>query len=74
MSFLQDKHGRYTASLRADLARRGFTDGVQELLGKKINVIFIYFMCLLISCGYVVMKKNVNAVYFRTGSNILTLN
>ena len=74
MSFLQDKHGRHTASLRADLARRGFTDGVQELLGKKISVIFIYFMCLLISCGYVVMKKNVNAVYFRTGSNILTLN
>ena len=74
MSFLQDKHERYTASLRADLARRGFTDGVQELLGKKISVIFIYFMCLLISCGYVVMKKNVNAVYFRTGSNILTLN
>ena len=74
MSFLQDKHGRYTASLRADLARRGFTDGVQELLGKKTSVIFIYFMCLLISCGYVVMKKNVNAVYFRTGSNILTLN
>ena len=74
MSFLQDKHGRYTTSLRADLARRGFIDGVQELLGKKISVIFIYFMCLLISCGYVVMKKNVNAVYFRTGSNILTLN
>ena len=74
MSFLQDKHGRYTASLRADLARRGFTDGVQELLGKKISVIFIYFMCLFISCGYVVMKKNVNAVYFRTGSNMLTLN
>ena len=74
MSFLQDKHGRYTASLRADLARRGFTDGVQELLGKKISEIFIYFMCLFISCGYVVMKKNVNAVYFRTGSNILTLN
>ena len=74
MSFLQDKHGRYTASLRADLARRGFTDGVQELLGKKISVIFIYFMCLFISFGYVVMKKNVNAVYFRTGSNILTLN
>ena len=74
MSFLQDKHGRYTASVRADLARRGFTDGVQELLGKKISVIFIYFMCLFISCGYVVMKKNVNAVYFRTGSNILTLN
>ena len=74
MSFLQDKHERYTASLRADLARRGFTDGVQELLGKKISVIFIYFMCLLISCGYVVMKKNVNAVYFRTGSNMLTLN
>ena len=74
MSFLQDKHERYTASLRADLARRGFTDGVQELLGEKISVIFIYFMCLLISCGYVVMKKNVNAVYFRTGSNILTLN
>ena len=74
MSFLQDKHGRYTASLRADLARRGFTDGVQELLGKKISVIFIYFMCLLISCGYVVMKKNVNAAYFRTGRNILTLN
>ena len=57
MSFLQDKHGRYTASVRADLARRGFTDGVQELLGKKISVIFIYFMCLFISCGYVVMKK-----------------
>ena len=74
MSFLQDKHGRYTASLRADLARRGFTDGVQELLGKKISVIFIYFMCLFISFGYVVMKKKVNAVYFRTGSNILTLN
>ena len=74
MSFLQDKHGRYTASLRADLARRGFTDGVQELLGKKISVIFIYFMCLFISFGYVVMKTNVNAVYFRTGSNILTLN
>ena len=74
MSFLQDKHGRYTASLRADLARRGFTDGVQELLGKKISVIFIYFMCLFISFGYVVMKKNVNAVYFRTGSNMLTLN
>ena len=74
MSFLQDKHGRYTARLRADLARRGFTDGVQELLGKKISVIFIYFMCLFISFGYVVMKKNVNAVYFRTGSNILTLN
>ena len=74
MSFLQDKHGRYTASLRADLARRGFTDGVQELLRKKISVIFIYFMCLFISFGYVVMKKNVNAVYFRTGSNILTLN
>ena len=73
MSFLQDKHGRYTASLRADLAR-GFTDGVQELLGKKISVIFIYFMCLFISFGYVVMKKNVNAVYFRTGSNMLTLN
>ena len=46
MSFLQDKHGRYTASLRAGLARRGFTDGVQELLGKKISVIFIYFMWL----------------------------
>ena len=74
MSFLQDKHGRYTASLRADLARRGFTDGVQELLGNKISVIFIYFMCLFISFGYVVMKKNVNAVYFRTGSNMLTLN
>ena len=74
MSFLQDKHGRYTASLRADLARRGFTDGVQELLGKKISVIFIYFMCLFISFGYVVMKNNVNAVYFRTGSNMLTLN
>ena len=74
MSFLQDKHGRYTASLRADLARRGFTDGVQELYGKKISVIFIYFMCLSISFGYVVMKKNVNAVYFRTGSNMLTLN
>ena len=74
MSFLQDKHRRYTASLRADLARRGFTDGVQELLGKKISVIFIYFMCLFISFGYVVMKKKVNAVYFRTGSNILTLN
>ena len=74
MSFLQDKHGIYTASLRADLARRGFTDGVQELLGKKISVIFIYFMFLYFSCGYVVMKKNVNAVYFRTGSNMLTLN
>ena len=74
MSFLQDKHGRYTASLRADLARRGFTDGVQELYGKKISVIFIYFMCSFISFGYVVMKKNVNAVYFRTGSNMLTLN
>ena len=74
MSFLQDKHGRYTASLRADLVRRGFTDGVQELYGKKISVIFIYFMCLFISFGYVVMKKNVNAVYFRTGSNMLTLN
>ena len=74
MSFLQDKHGRYTASLRADLARRAFTDGVQELYGKKISVIFIYFMCLFISFGYVVMKKNVNAVYFRTGSNMLTLN
>ena len=74
MSFLQDKHGRYTASLRADLARRGFTDGVQELYGKKISVIFIYFMCLFISFGYEVMKKNVNAVYFRTGSNMLTLN
>ena len=74
MSFLQDKHRRYTASLRADLARRGFTDGVQELLGKKISVIFIYFMCLLISCGYVVMKKiYVNALNFRSGSNILTL-
>ena len=73
MSFLQDKHGRYTASLRADLARRGFTDGVQELLGKKISVIFIYFMCLFISFGYVVMKKNVNALNFRSGGNILTL-
>ena len=65
MSFLQDKHGRYTASLRADLARRGFTDGVQELLGKKISVIFIYIMCLLISCGYVVMKKKSKCSIFQ---------
>ena len=65
MSFLQDKHGRYTASLRADLARRGFTDGVQELLGKKISVIFIDFMCLLISCGYVVMKKKCKCSIFQ---------
>ena len=52
MSFLQDKHGRYTASLRADLARRGFTDGVQELLGEKDKCdihlfhVFIYFIWL----------------------------
>ena len=65
MSFLQDKHGRYTASLRADLARRGFTDGVQELLGKKISVIFIYFMCLFISFGYVVMKKKCKCSIFQ---------
>ena len=44
MSFLQDKHGRYTASLRADLARRGFTD--KDKCDIHLFHVFINFMWL----------------------------